>query len=189
MYTLSIQSEEVTGSNYSQPYRSPTKTTFGLCFQFWFPKPTIYLLSSAPFSSSLPPSLPPLTSAGLRDAFFETTFQQMFVEGRRSGRDDLLFYVKYDVNEDKDTVDVLRSDSRTLPTWVANFVEKVSSQRYLGVLYVNSLVCLLGSLKHFWAAITVLCHYVCVLGVVDLFALPFYLVTKTCIYSAWSWAV
>ena len=40
----------------------------------------------------------------------------MFVEGRRSGRDDLLFYVKYDVNEDKDTVDVLRSDSRTLPT-------------------------------------------------------------------------
>ncbi|CAI8044971.1 hypothetical protein GBAR_LOCUS24892, partial [Geodia barretti] len=44
--------------------------------------------------------------SGLRDAFFETTFQQMFVEDRRSGRDDLLFYVKYDVNEDKDTVDV-----------------------------------------------------------------------------------
>ena len=41
----------------------------------------------------------------------------MFVEDSRSGRDDLLFYVKYDVNNDKDTVEVLRSDSKTLPTW------------------------------------------------------------------------
>ncbi|CAI8047070.1 Myotrophin, partial [Geodia barretti] len=52
----------------------------------------------------------------------------MFVEGRRSGRDDLLFYVKYDVNEDKDTVDVLRSDSRTLPTCChTEIVEKLIS--------------------------------------------------------------
>ena len=34
----------------------------------------------------------------------------------RSGRDDMLFYVKYDHNDDKDTVDVMRRDSRILPT-------------------------------------------------------------------------
>ena len=56
-------------------------------------------------------------SAGLRDAFFETSFQQMFVDGRRSGRDDLLFYVMYDHNEDRDTVEFMRRDSKTLPRY------------------------------------------------------------------------
>jgi hypothetical protein len=58
----------------------------------------------------------PPHAAGLRDAFFETTFQETFVEGTRSGRDDLLFYVKYDHNADKDTVEFMRRDSKMLPT-------------------------------------------------------------------------
>ena len=57
-------------------------------------------------------------SAGLRDAFFETSFQQMFVDGRRSGRDDLLFYVMYDHNEDRDTVEFMRRDSKALPRYM-----------------------------------------------------------------------
>ena len=43
----------------------------------------------------------------------------MFVDGRRSGRDDLLFYVKYNHNSDSDTIEVLRRDSKTLPRSVA----------------------------------------------------------------------
>ena len=63
--------------------------------------------------------LPLSLSAGLRDAFFETSFQQMFVDGRRSGRDDLLFYVMYmyDHNEDRNTVEFMRRDSKTLPRY------------------------------------------------------------------------
>ena len=41
----------------------------------------------------------------------------MFVDGRRSGCDDLLFYVMYDHNEDRDTVDFMRRDSKTLPRY------------------------------------------------------------------------
>ena len=62
--------------------------------------------------------LPLSLSAGLRDAFFKTSFQQMFVDGRRSGRDDLLFYVMYDHNEDRDTVEFMRRDSKTLPRYM-----------------------------------------------------------------------
>ena len=69
------------------------------------------------------PSLPPSHSAGLRDAFFEMSFQQMFVDSRRSGRDDLLFYVMYDHNEDKDTIEVMRRDSKTLPRCVCIHVQ------------------------------------------------------------------
>ena len=61
--------------------------------------------------------LPLSLSAGLRNAFFETSFQQMFVDGHRSGCDDLLFYVMYDHNEDRDTVEFMRTDSKTLPRY------------------------------------------------------------------------
>ena len=47
----------------------------------------------------------------------------MFVDGCRSGRDDLLFYVMYDHNEDRDTVEFMRRDPKTLP-------------RYTGTLYI-----------------------------------------------------
>ena len=33
------------------------------------------------------------------------SFQQMFVDSRRSGRDDLLFYIVHDHNEDKDDIE------------------------------------------------------------------------------------
>ena len=69
--------------------------------------------------------LPLSLSAGLRDAFFETSFQQMFVDGRRSGRDDLLFYVMYDHNEDRDTVEFMRSDSKTLPRYTGTCTHNV----------------------------------------------------------------
>ena len=39
----------------------------------------------------------------------------MFVDGRRIGRDDLLFYVMYDHNADRDTVEVMRKDTKNLP--------------------------------------------------------------------------
>ena len=44
----------------------------------------------------------------------------MFVDGCRSGRDDLLFYVMYlyDHNEDRDTVEFMRRDSKTLPRYM-----------------------------------------------------------------------
>ena len=42
----------------------------------------------------------------------------MFVDGHRSGRDDLLFYVMYDHNEDRDTVELMRRDSNTLPRYM-----------------------------------------------------------------------
>ena len=45
----------------------------------------------------------------------------MFVESGRSGRDDLLFYVRHDETADKDTVEVLRRDSKTLPRYVCMF--------------------------------------------------------------------
>ena len=47
----------------------------------------------------------------------------MFVDGCRSSHDDLLFYVMYDHNEDRDTVEFMRRDSKTLP-------------RYTGTLYI-----------------------------------------------------
>ena len=50
----------------------------------------------------------------------------MFVDGRRSGRDDLLFYVMYDHNEDRDTVEFMRRDSKTLPRYM-----------YTGILYIH----------------------------------------------------
>ena len=69
-------------------------------------------------TSYLPSCLPLSLSAGLR----ETSFQQMFVDGRRSGRDDLLFYVMYDHNEDRDTVEFMRRDSKTLPRYTGTCI-------------------------------------------------------------------
>ena len=46
----------------------------------------------------------------------------MFVDGHRSGRDDLLFYVMYDHNEDRDTVEFMRRDSKTLPRYTLRYI-------------------------------------------------------------------
>ena len=57
------------------------------------------------------------------------SFQQTFVDSRRSGRDDLLFYVMYDHNEDKDTIEVMRRDSKTLPRCVYTHVQDMTAEK------------------------------------------------------------
>ena len=92
-------------------------------YAYVYISPSLSPFLPLPLSSSLPLSTTPsLLSypAGLRDAFFETTFQQMFIESARSGRDDLLFYVMYNQSSDKDTIEVMRRESRTLPRCVHN---------------------------------------------------------------------
>ena len=48
----------------------------------------------------------------------------MFVDGCRSGCDDLLFYVMYDHNEDRDTVEFMRRDSKTLPRYTGSHLQR-----------------------------------------------------------------
>ena len=65
----------------------------------------------------------------------------MFVDSRRSGRDDLLFYVMYDHNEDRDTVEFMRRDSKTLPRYTGTCTGIYTLCIHSGAPWVLSWLC------------------------------------------------
>ena len=105
----------------------------------------------------------------------------MFVDGHRSGRDDLLFYVMYDHNEDRDTVEFTRRDSKTLPRYTGTCTGIYTQCIHSGAPWVLSWLCARQSMhtctcssakklkRPSWGHLLVWCHQDCfnfVFGVV-----------------------